>query len=191
MGYDRRGRRHARAAPDVVSGSRPQPMNLPAALFAIRWLVRDTFRQAWASGVLGLTLLATAVCVALCLSVSVVGERPPLPLSPGETREWIPRKEAEKLKAVGPPPSREGVIDGVEVPSGELSIGFGAFRIPQARDRTDGVRFIQALMAGFVADTAGGLWTLTGTAGFLPASLAPAAASVLLVKPVPRWVLLA
>src|SRR4051812_22058340 len=113
MGYDRRGRRHSSAAPDFVSRSRPQPMNLPAALFAVRWLVRDTFRQAWSSGILGLTLLATAVCVALCLSVSVVGERPPVPLSPGETREWIPRKEAEKLKAFSPPSVTGGVIDGV------------------------------------------------------------------------------
>lgn len=160
-------------------------MNLPAALFAIRWLVRDTFRQAWASGILGLMLLATVVCVALCLSVGVVGEKPALPLSPGETHEWLPRKEAEKLG----PKQLEG--SGVEVPSGELTIGFGAFRVPQSRDRSDGVRFIQALLAGFVADTAGVLLTLIWTAGFLPGFLAPSAASVLLVKPVPRWALLA
>jgi hypothetical protein len=166
-------------------------MNLPAALFATRWFVRDTFRQARASGILGLTLLATAVCVTLCLSVSVVGEKPALPLSPGETREYLPRKEAEKLRAVSPPSVTGGPIDGVEVPSGELTIGFGAFRIPQTRDRADGVRFIQALLAGFVADTAGILLILVWTAGFLPAFLAPAAASVLLVKPVPRWTLLA
>src|SRR2546423_850324 len=100
-------------------------MNLPAALFAIRWLVRDTFRQAWASGILGLMLLATAVCVMLCLSIGVVGEQAPLPLAPGERHEWIPRKEAEKLE----PKQLEG--SGIEVPSGEMTIGFGAFRIPQ------------------------------------------------------------
>jgi ABC-type transport system involved in multi-copper enzyme maturation permease subunit len=40
------------------------------AVLTVRWLVRDTFRQALASGVFWLMLGVTAVCVALCLTVS-------------------------------------------------------------------------------------------------------------------------
>jgi hypothetical protein len=38
-------------------------MNLPAALYAIRWLTRDTFRQARASGLTWLMLAVSAVCI--------------------------------------------------------------------------------------------------------------------------------
>ena len=46
-------------------------MNLPAALFAIRWLTIDTFRQARANGVMWLMLGVSALCVAFCRTVSV------------------------------------------------------------------------------------------------------------------------
>jgi ABC-type transport system involved in multi-copper enzyme maturation permease subunit len=44
-------------------------MHLPTP-FAIRWLVRDTFRQARASGACWLTWTVTAVCVVGCLTLS-------------------------------------------------------------------------------------------------------------------------
>src|SRR5438067_820545 len=142
-------------------------MNLPAAFFAVRLLVHDTFRQAWSSGVLAMTGLVTAVCVALCLSVAVVGERPGLALPADTSREWMPEREAAKL---GPDMVRS---EGVDVPTGDLTVGFGTFRVPQTRDRSDAVRFLELLLGGFVADTAGVLLTLVWTAGFLPAFLAP------------------
>ena len=57
-------------------------MTLPAALFAVRWLVRDTFRQAPASGVFWLMLGVTGICTAVCLSVGTVN----LPLEAARLR---------------------------------------------------------------------------------------------------------
>src|SRR5262249_46730662 len=138
-------------------------MTLPAALFAVRWLVRDTLRQARASGITAAMLLVTAVCTLLCLSMGIQGEPTPLPLGPGERREFYPKQEAEKL----PPQERQSV----EVPTGELTLLFGAFRVPLFRTRVEAVRLVQALLAGGVADTAGVLLALVWTAGFLPGFL--------------------
>jgi ABC-type transport system involved in multi-copper enzyme maturation permease subunit len=49
-------------------------MNLLPALAAIRWLIRDTFRQSRSAGVFWLMLLVSLSCVALCLTVKVVAE---------------------------------------------------------------------------------------------------------------------
>src|SRR5207249_3472584 len=48
---------------------------LSAAIYAIRWLVRDTFRQARASGLSWVMLGVSGVCILFCLSVSVHGTR--------------------------------------------------------------------------------------------------------------------
>ena len=53
-------------------------MNLPAALLAIRWLVRDTFSQAAASRILHLMLGVSFLAVLFCLSVGTSD----LPLKP-------------------------------------------------------------------------------------------------------------
>ena len=45
-------------------------MTAPATLLALRWLVRDTFRQALASGVLWLMLGVTAATAGLCLTAT-------------------------------------------------------------------------------------------------------------------------
>jgi hypothetical protein len=45
-------------------------MTASAALLTVRWLVRDTFRQALASGVLWLMVGVTAVTVGLCLTAT-------------------------------------------------------------------------------------------------------------------------
>ena len=55
-------------------------MNLPAALFAVRCLAGDTFRQSLATRTFWLVLGASGLCILLCLSVGVEGataERPP------------------------------------------------------------------------------------------------------------------
>jgi ABC-type transport system involved in multi-copper enzyme maturation permease subunit len=157
-------------------------MNLPALLFAIRWLIRDTHRQARAAGLLGAVLLVTAVCTLLCLSMGVQGDPSLTPLRPWEDRHYLPRAEVPKHDAKD--------LQGIDVPRGEYTILFGAFRVPLSRTREEAVRFVQALLAGGVADTAGVLLALIWTAGFLPSFFDPHAASVLVAKPVPRWVLL-
>ncbi|MFO0809447.1 MAG: ABC transporter permease subunit [Gemmataceae bacterium] len=78
----------------------------------------------------------------------------------------------------------------VDVPTGELSILFGAIRAPLKRTRVEAVRMVEVYLAAGIADTFGVLLALLWTAGFLPAFLDPAAASVLLAKPIPRWALL-
>jgi hypothetical protein len=82
-------------------------------------------------------------------------------------------------------------MSGVDVPTGEVSFLFGAIRVPLSRSRTEAVRHIELILAGGLADTAGVLLALIWTAGFLPGFLDASAASVLLAKPAPRWLMLA
>ena len=154
-------------------------MNLPALLFAFRWLVRDTYRQARSSGVIAAALVATGVCALFCLSVAVKGDPPAIPGESGEDKQILPASEAAKFSR------RE--LEGVDVPGGEMTFLFGAFRVPLSRDRANHVRFVEVLLAGGIADTAGVLLALVWTAGFLPTFLDPATATVLFAKPVPRW----
>lgn len=158
-------------------------MNVSILIYAVRWLVRDTFRQARAGGIFWVMLTISVLCIGFCLSISIVGGKPTVPLEPGDLRERLPPTD---LQVQG----RSGVVDGVDVLHTELVIGFGAFRVPfHTYDKTL-VRFLQLLLAGGVADTAGILMALIWTAGFLPTFLEPSQAAVLLAKPVPRWTLL-
>src|SRR5437870_5497698 len=88
----------ALAAPLDAANRKPAPPAVSAAIYAIRWLVHDTFRQAWASGVFGLMLAVTALCVLLCLSVGVHGK--PLNRSDGPA-EFLPASDphADPAKA--------------------------------------------------------------------------------------------
>jgi len=156
-------------------------MNLPAALYAVRWLIHDTFRQAMASGIFWVMMTVSAVCIGLCLSISVDG---PLRMDVTDVDpEFLPRGgggfDAGKVQKSGLPQV-----------TGNLHLAFGAFPVPLGRDARDSLRFLQLMMAAGVADTLGVLLTLVWTAGFLPTFLEPSAASVLLAKPVPRWSLL-
>jgi hypothetical protein len=137
-------------------------MNLPAFLYLLRWLVRDTFRQARASGLTWLMLGASGLCILFCLSVGLHGGEALMP--PGEIE-----------------------LDPVH---GRLTLGFGAFDGPLFRDGAAAVHFMQVLLAEGVAGVGGTLLALIWTAGFLPGFLEPQTASVLLTKPCPRWVLL-
>jgi ABC-type transport system involved in multi-copper enzyme maturation permease subunit len=156
-------------------------MNSPAVLYVWRWLARDTFRQARASALFWLMLGVSGVFILACLSVGVEGATPLR--HPGELPEFLPRQSG-----VDP---EKATKSGVDLVSGELTLGFGLFHVELGRDAEDAVRFLQLLLAGGVADTAGILLALLWTAGFVPSFLEPSTASVLLAKPVPRWVLLA
>ena len=146
------------------------------------WLVRDTFRQSIAYGIFWVLLGISVLSIGVCLSLGVNG---PASLAPdNENLDFISRKDpdannAEKLK-----------MSGVAVANGNLTLAFGAIDVPLARDTKGGVRFLQLILAGGVADTLGLLLTLIWTAGFLPSFLEGRSVSVLLAKPAPRWVLI-
>ena len=157
-------------------------MNLPIAILTIRWMFRDTLRQALTSGVFWLLLAVSLLCTGLCLSAGIDGG--PVSLRrPGELLEMLPRNAAAADR-------EKAAQAGVELVRGELTLGFGAIRVPLGRDGKDAVHFLQLLLAGGVADALGILLALVWTAGFLPTFLEPSAASVLLSKPVPRWSIL-
>jgi ABC-type transport system involved in multi-copper enzyme maturation permease subunit len=156
-------------------------MNSPAVLYVFRWLARDTFRQARASALFWLMLGASGVFILAALSVGVKGATPLR--HPGELTEFMPRQAG-----IDP---EQAAKSGLDLVSGEMTLGFGLYRVELGRDAEDAVRFLQLLLAGGVADTAGILLALLWTAGFVPSFLEPSSASVLLAKPVPRWVLLA
>jgi ABC-type transport system involved in multi-copper enzyme maturation permease subunit len=147
----------------------------------VAWLVRDTFRQSLESRVFWFMLGLSALAIATCLSLGVEGGAPLH--RPDERPDFLPR--LDKLDD----PARIQ-RDGVDVPSGALTLAFGAFRIPLDRDAQDAVHFVQLVLAAGAADTVGLLLALVWTAGFLPAFLAPGAVTVLLAKPVPRSLLL-
>ena len=150
------------------------------AFTTVTHLTTDTFRQACASGILWMMLAITAICVALCLSVTVSGDvslyakdEPGFFLPPGA------QTDPAKAKT-----------EGVETIDGRLSLAFGAISIPLFRERSDAVRFLEVLFGWGIAGTVGVLFTLVWTAGFVPAFLDPSAAAVLLAKPAARWQLL-
>ncbi len=148
-------------------------MNLPAALFAIRCLIRDTFRQSLAGRTFWLMLGVSALCIVLCASVRLEGGESLRP--PGEIELY----GGDEKPLTGPNPR-----------PGHLSLAFGAIRLALFRDGEAQVHFLIALLAKWVAGAVGTLLVLVWTAGFLPEFLQPSAASVLLAKPVPRWSLL-
>jgi hypothetical protein len=158
-------------------------MKASDAVRALTALARDTFRQSLAHGVFWLLLGVTALCALLCLSVSIVGAAP-LAVA-DESPDFLPTndpdaKDAQRLES-----------SGVQVVRGEFCLGFGAVRIPLARDARGAVHSLELILAGGVADTLGVLLALMWTAGFLPGFLDARSISVLLAKPQPRWVLLA
>jgi ABC-type transport system involved in multi-copper enzyme maturation permease subunit len=155
---------------------------LPEGLRVAGWLVRDTFRQAVASGICWLLLGVSTLSILVCLSVSVVGD---VKLAkPDEQPDFLPRtapeaKDKELIKR-----------SAVTVVDGDLRLAFGALRIPLARDARSAVHLLELILAGGVADTLGLLLTLVWTAGFLPGFLDGRSVPVLLAKPTPRWCLL-
>jgi ABC-type transport system involved in multi-copper enzyme maturation permease subunit len=159
----------------------PEPrLSLSNALNVLRWLTWDTFRQAIAARVFWVMLVVSATAVLFCASVGIRGGR--VQRLPDEPTEYLPRGSGIDQKES----ERQGVFE----IQGEMMLAFGAVHVPHARDADDSVHFLQLVLASGVAGTLGVLLTLVGTAGFLPSFLEPQAASVLLTKPVPRWLLL-
>lgn len=156
-------------------------MDLPAAIYALRWFIRDTFRQAWDSRLSWFLLGVSGIFIFVCFSVSVRGGIP-LQVN-GEQVDFLPREDP--LADVARTSTK-----GVSVVEGDLTLFFGMIRVPLGRDAADAVRYLQLLLVGGVADTLGILLALIWTAGFLPTFLDPSTAVVLLARPVPRWTLL-
>jgi ABC-type transport system involved in multi-copper enzyme maturation permease subunit len=75
--------------------------------------------------------------------------------------------------------------------SDRIELASGLIEFSAAQGVPGAVRSLEAYLAAGVADVGGLLLALLWTAGFLPGFLEPAAASVLLAKPAPRWALLA
>jgi ABC-type transport system involved in multi-copper enzyme maturation permease subunit len=148
-------------------------MNLPAAFLAVRLLVQDTFRQSLASRLFWLIVAASGLCIALCLSVRVVGVTAETP--PGEIELFTKDRKP---------------FTGQSGQPGYISFAFGAIRVQMTRDAEAAVQFLHAVLAT-VAMTVGILLLLLWTCGFLPEFLDPRCVTVLLAKPVPRWSLLA
>lgn len=161
-------------------------MNLPSYLYTQRWLLFDTFRLATSSGLVWVMLAVTLICTVFCLSIGFDRDVPlqdgrePVEFLGPEARERITDADPEFLER------RTGVV----TVTGKMTVGFGALEVDLTRDRSNAIRYVQTLLAGWVADTAGILLLLIWTAGFLPSFLEPTSAAVLLAKPTPRWVLL-
>jgi ABC-type transport system involved in multi-copper enzyme maturation permease subunit len=161
-------------------------------------LIRDTFRQANASGICWMMLAVTAICVGLCLSVGVSGDvalysddEPALFLPPpGPDAPFGKTAASQKgVTSLETDPDRAG-RDGIKTIGGRVTLAFGAVAFPVTRDRAEAVQFLELLLGGGFAGTFGLLLALVWTAGFVPAFLEPSAASVLLAKPLTRWQLL-
>jgi ABC-type transport system involved in multi-copper enzyme maturation permease subunit len=148
------------------------PMNSPQALYAVYWLVLDTFRQTLHSRVFWIMLALSSICIVFCLGVSIEGV--------GTFRnDW------DLLTASGKP------LQGANPEPGHMNLLFGAFRLTMHRDAVAEVRLLETIFATWVAGSIGVLLTLVWTAGFIPDFLQPSSAAVLLAKPVPRWLILA
>src|SRR5271169_5403809 len=102
-------------------------MNGRSKFATITQLIRDTFRQAWASGIFWMMLAVTFLCVSLCLSVNVSQDA--VLHSPDETTFFLPRPapgfETNPAKARN---------EGVETISGSMTLAFGAVTIPIGRE---------------------------------------------------------
>jgi ABC-type transport system involved in multi-copper enzyme maturation permease subunit len=144
-------------------------MNAPAVIYALRWLIADTFRQTMTSRVFWIMLAISGLCTVFCLGVSIEG---------GAVRDgkelWAP----------------DGSIMDAPRETGRMSLLFGAFEVSFSREPKEQVHFLLSIFASWIAGAIGILATLVWTAGFVPEALDPSAASVMLAKPVPRWLIL-
>jgi ABC-type transport system involved in multi-copper enzyme maturation permease subunit len=147
-------------------------MNGPHAIYAVRLLIRDTFRQAIATRICWIMLAVSAIFIVFCLGVRLDG--------------GIDRRDSDDKELY----YRNQPVHEQNPVVGEMRLLFGAFRVPLARSQEDGVHFLQVVLATLVAGSLGLLLILLWTSGFLPEFLQPSAVSVLLAKPIPRWTLL-
>ena len=145
-------------------------------------LIRDTFRQSCASGVCWMMMAVTAICVALCMSVSVWGDSEldadrdgePVMFLPPPSPLGVTSKVAANLRSRVPKVDPDAAKhDGIETLSGRMSLAFGAVSFPVSRARRDAVSFLELVLGWGIAGTFGLLMALVWTAGFLPSFLDP------------------
>lgn len=146
-------------------------MNLASTIYALRWLVNDTFRQSLASKVFWIMLSVSALTIVFCLSVSIDGG------TVVDEGQLFDAKTGRDI--VGPNPN-----------PGKMTLLFGAMPVSIHRGGAEEVRLIHLFLAVWVAGAVGLLLTLVWTASFVPEFLQPSSAVVLLSKPVPRWAFL-
>ena len=72
-------------------------MNLPAALLAIGWMIRDTIRQSLASRLFWAMFALSTICILFCLSVGVKDHKR-LPTEPGEAPYVVPKSDPQVRK---------------------------------------------------------------------------------------------
>ncbi|MGF1578145.1 MAG: ABC transporter permease [Gemmataceae bacterium] len=164
-------------APEA-SLSSPPKLDAPAILYAVRWMIHDTFRQALTTNLFWVMLVLSGIFIVFCLGTKVT------------TGLLDPDPKAAELTSI----SQEGkpipVTDRLDRKLGEISLLFGAVTIPETRYAEEAVIFIRWVMSSFVAGVLGFLLLLIWTSGFVPDFLQPSSASVLLTKPIPRWVII-
>jgi ABC-type transport system involved in multi-copper enzyme maturation permease subunit len=179
-------------------------MSPARSLSVVAWLVRDTFRQARASGIFWLMLAVSVVCVAVCLTAREVPapEPEPEPPAPQPVRKGPTQADASLARrnpaiavvglgvVVAQPALSRVSHPKPPVVTGYLDVAFGSLRVPLYGDRGPAVRGVQLQLAAWIADAAGLLLALTWTAGFLPSFLEAGSVVVLLAKPVSRSTLL-
>jgi hypothetical protein len=182
---------------------------------SIRRLIHDTLRQAAASGVCWLMLGVSGLCIAVCLTIRPVSgadvEGPGAWSVPPPPERVIREGQgaAADLVATCSLPSRgvwwlplalisSGFRELLQRPPEtapaewtRVELLFGLVSLDVQGDTSTAVRALQVRLAGWVADGVGLLLALLWTAAFLPTFLDAGAITVFLVKPVPRWLLLA
>lgn len=146
-------------------------MTAPSAIYILRWLIRDTFRQALASKIFWIMLLVSVLATVFCLGVSFQGG----------TRNL----GKDELGLFEPKTGRP--VTGPVAAPGTMNLLFGAFRVEIFRDHRTEVELLYVILGTWVAGAAGLLVALVFTAGFLPEGLQPGSAAVLFAKPAPRW----
>src|SRR5208337_2767533 len=134
-------------------------MTGPEIIYSVRWLVRDTFRQARATRLFWIMLAVSGLCIVFCLGVGVEG---------GDS---LRRPDEQELFDRNNQPF-------VGANRGHMTLLFGTVRFELARDAEGGVHLLQVLLGTWVAGAAGLMLTLIWTAGFMPEFLQPSAASV-------------
>jgi hypothetical protein len=154
-------------------------MSVPMAIGTIRWMVWDTYRQSISSHLIWLISGIHIISIVLCLSVAVAADEA-TPEHPFQLPLYLPAGvDTDAARA-----------EGIRIASGEMSLGFGLIRFPLRKSTADAVHWLQIWLAGILADTVGVLLALLWTAAFIPQFLEPSSISILLAKPVSRWLLI-
>lgn len=145
-------------------------MDAPAVIYALRWMIRDTFWQTITSRVFWILLGLSALCILFCLGVSIEGGA----VRDADGKEYF---DSQSQPLVGQK-------------TGRLTLLFGLFPVEFSRSAEHWGDFILGFFSSWLGGPVGVLVALIFAAGFVPESLHPTAASVLLAKPAPRWLLL-